>query len=484
MDSSGKAHLVLWVEEDPFFRAHLGYFIDLLDKYEEDEKENFNSVSIRWTSAKSQKVHYGYSDLTLEKIGLYKQPCVHILLFGSHQLMGDEMLETQDISPQTKMIDKFLRHAALHPEQGFLFVGALPINEPLDDGWSPRKVEDYDNLCRKFNLRLHQEVSSYLDGDLSWSSRRDGFLGKRKRWNCRYTDPASFLCDPKTQKLARNAHQRDGITLTQSAVAHIFPHLLMSATSLFRAMEHEKRVKKELEDVEDEELPPLEPADESVDEAGTGRRPKTPTSGGAPPEIPDFMIKAKRDRPSTLSRLRSCLKHLKFEDEELQGLLAPGSREPSFGSLSLKTKERLHCLRSFLKEEPEESDPEDPPAKETEEAFSTRYSDWGLKSKEDARPRRYPSLRSFLNKEEPEESEPEGPLAKEKKKKGTCHSNPFRTNPIFWTPRVLLDKKDEPADAPDALTTDSSEMTSAPTTDNSEKDTSPEQTAPVIETRC
>lgn len=450
MDSSGKAHLVLWVEEDPFFRAHLGYFIDLLDKYEEDEKENFNSVSIRWTSAKSQKVHYGYSDLTLEKIGLYKQPCVHILLFGSHQLMGDEMLETQDISPQTKMIDKFLRHAALHPEQGFLFVGALPINEPLDDGWSPRKVEDYDNLCRKFNLRLHQEVSSYLDGDLSWSSRRDGFLGKRKRWNCRYTDPASFLCDPKTQKLARNAHQRDGITLTQSAVAHIFPHLLMSAASLFRAMEHERRVKQELEDVEDEELPPLEPADESVDEAGTGRRPKTPTSGGAPPEVPDFMIKAKRDRPSTLSRLRSCLKHLKFEDEELQELLAPDSREP----------------------------------KETEEAFSTRYSDWGLKPKEDARPRRYPSLRSFLNKEEPEESEPEGPQVKEKKKKGICHPNPFRTSPIFFTPRVLLDKKDEPADAPDALTTDSSEMTSAPTTDNSEKDTSPEQTAPVIETRC
>ena len=445
MDSSGKAHLVLWVEEDPFFRAHLGYFIDLLDKYEEEEKENFNSVSIRWTSAKSQTVYHGYSDLTLEKIGMYQQPCVHIFLFGSNQLMGDEMLKTQDISPQTKMIDKFLRHAALHPEQGFLFVGALPINEPLDDGWSPRKVEDYDNLCRKFNLRLHQEVSSYLDGNLNWSSQRDWLPGDHKRWNCRYTDPASFLCDPKTEKLARNAHQRDGITLTQSAVAHIFPHLLMAATSLFRAMEHEKRVKKELafeqammakKELETEELPPLESADESVDEAGTGQRPKTPTSGGTPPEIPDFMIKAKRDRPSTLSRLRSCLKRLDFKDEELQGLL-------------------------------------DSKEKEEEESFSPRYSDWGLRPKKDERPKGYLSLRAFLNKEEPEESEPEGPPAKETEKKGICHSNPFRTNPIFWTPRVLPDKKDEPTEAPDALATE-----------DPEKDTSPEQTAPVTEANC
>ena len=444
MDSSGKTHLVLWVEEDPFFRAHLGYFVDLLDKYEEAERENFNSVSIRWASAKSQKVCHGYSDLTLEKIGSYQQPCVHILLFGSLQLMEDDVLKTQDISPQTKMIDKFLRHAALHPEQGFLFVGALPINEPLDDGWSPHKAEDYDNLCRKFNLKLHQEVSSYLDGDLSWSFRRDGALGKRKRWNCRYTDPALFLSDPKTEKLARNAHQRDGITLTQSAIAHIFPHLLVSATSLFRAMEHEKRVKKELED---EELPPLESADESIDEAGTGRHPKTPTSGGTPPEISDSMIKAKRDRPTALSRLRSCLKRLEFKDEELQELLTS-----------------------------------DPKEEEEEESFSPRYSDWGLKAREDARPKRYLSLRAFLNKEKPEEPESEDPSAKETEKKRTL--NPF-LHAFSWTPNTKQENKEnEPAGIPDALATDDSQEASTLTPLDSKKDTSPGQTAPVTEASC
>lgn len=456
MDSSGKTHLVLWVEEDPFFRAHLGYFIDLLDKYEEEEKENFNSVSIRWTSAKSQKVYRGYSDLTLEKIGMYHQPCVHIFLFGSLQLMEDDVLETKDISPQAEMIDKFLRHAALHPEQGFLFVGALPINEPLDDGWSPRKVGDYDNLCQKFNLHLHQEVSSYLDGDLSWSRRRDGALGNRKRWNCRYIDPASFLCDPKTEKLARNAHQRDGITLTQSAIAHIFPHLLVSATSLFRAMEHEKRIKEELED---EELPPLESADESVDEAGTGRS-KTPTSGDVSPGVSAPVTKTKRDRPPALSRLRSCLKRLDFKDEELQELLASDPKEEEEGSPS------------------------------------PRYPDWDLKARDGARPKRHLSLRSFLNKERSEDPEPEDPLAKGTEEKGIYfRTNPFSRTPkpipnsflhaFSWTPNTKQEnKKDEPAETSDTLATDDSKETSTLAPVDSEKDTSPEQTAPVIEASC
>lgn len=235
-----RPHLIFWAEKEPFLQTNWKVLAQYIDKIGEDFTR-FQTVSLR-------EVDTGFTITTMNRIKSHTKPSIHVLLLGARQLshLSLEQEEGDFLSEQVAL-QKLLYGAASKPDSGFLLVGALPMNEPLDGNRTLEELERYEKNSQLFNRMLYGITKEYLQGHKMSPGLQSYSLPRvARRWNCHYVDPSTIFCDPETKELARNVHKEDGVSLTRGSLSHMVAHLIVNAESLLRMMEQQKVVEANL----------------------------------------------------------------------------------------------------------------------------------------------------------------------------------------------------------------------------------------------